>query len=293
MSQYLVMTDSTADFTPEQIKKLGIEVIPMEFLIDDKIYMNYPDGREITNTQFYQKMREGSMPTTTQITSQRFIEMFEPHLRNGKDLLYICFSSALSATFERSLTAIEELRKTYPEREIYSIDSRSPSMGEGILVIKALELLQEGASVREAAQWVEENRKYVRLWFTVNDLNHLKRGGRISATSALFGSMLGIKPVLRVNEKGELIPTEKIRGRKQSLEYIVKRMSESIIKPEVQTVYVLHGDCLQDAEFVASCIKQTIPTVKDVQIQYVGPVIGSHTGDGIMAVIYIGSERPD
>ena len=162
MSKYLVITDSTADFTPEQIEQLGIKVIPMEFLMDDKTYLNYPDGREMTNEQFYAAMRNGSMPTTTQITSARFVEIFEPHLKEETDLLYICFSSALSATYERSVTAVEELREKYPQRQIYTVDSRSPSMGEGLLVIHALEMLKNGASVKEAAQWAEENRKYVR-----------------------------------------------------------------------------------------------------------------------------------
>ena len=177
MSKYLVITDSTADFTPEQIEQLGIEVIPMEFLMEDKTYLNYPDGREMTNEQFYAAMRNGSMPTTTQITSARFVEIFEPHLKEETDLLYICFSSALSATYESAVTAVEGRREKYPQRQIYTVDSRSPSMGEGLLVIHALEMLKNGASVKEAAQWAEENRKYVRLWFTVNDLNHLKRGG--------------------------------------------------------------------------------------------------------------------
>ena len=291
MSKYLVITDSTADFTPEQIEQLGIEVIPMEFLMEDKTYLNYPDGREMTNEQFYAAMRNGSMPTTTQITSARFVEIFEPHLKEETDLLYICFSSALSATYERSVTAVEELREKYPQRQIYTVDSRSPSMGEGLLVIHALEMLKNGASVKEAAQWAEENRKYVRLWFTVNDLNHLKRGGRISAAAALFGGMLGIKPVLQVNENGELIPTEKIRGRKQSLDCIVNRMAETIINPEEQTVYIMHGDAMADAEYVADLIKKQIPNVKDIKIQFVGPIIGSHTGDGIMCVIYMGKDR--
>ncbi len=292
MSNYLVMTDSTADFTPQQIEQLGIAVIPMEFLIEEKTYLNYPDGREITNEQFYAAMRGGIMPTTTQITTARFIEAFEPHLKQGKDLLYICFSSALSATYERSVTAVEELRKLYPQHQIYTVDSRSPSMGEGLLVMQALHLLQNGANVQQAAKWVEDNRRYVRLWFTVNDLNHLKRGGRISSAAALVGGMLGIKPVLQVNNNGELIPTEKIRGRKQSLDCLVSRMAESIEKPQEQTVYIMHGDALEDAQYVASAIREQIPEVKEVQIQFVGPIIGSHTGDGIMCVIYMGKERP-
>ena len=292
MSNYVVITDSTADFTPEQIAHLGIEVIPMEFIMDDKTYLNYPDGREITNEQFYAAVRSGSMPTTSQINSARFTEIFEPHLKAGKDILYICFSSALSATYERSVTAVTELREQYPQRQIYTVDSRSPSMGEGLLVIHALHMLQNGATVKEAAVWAEENRKFVRLWFTVNDLNHLKRGGRISAAAALLGGMLGIKPVLQINEAGALIPAEKIRGRRQSLECIVDKMAESIVKPEEQTVYIMHGDALDDAEYTAKLVKEKIPAVNGIQIQFVGPIIGSHTGDGILCVIYMGTERP-
>ena len=291
MQPYLVITDSTSDLTPAQIEQLGVAVLPMEFLIGDQTYRNYPDGREMTNEQFYAAMRQGSMPTTTQITTTQFIDFFTPHLAAGKDLLYIAFSSALSATYERSVQAVEELRKQFPDRQIYTVDSRSPSMGEGILVMQALSALQNGATVQQAAQLVEQNRSRVRLWFTVNDLIHLKRGGRISAAAALFGGMLGIKPVLAVDEAGQLIPTDKIRGRKQSLECIIDKMAQSIEEPENQTVYIMHGDALQDAQYTAELIRQKLPTVKDIQIQFVGPIIGSHTGDGILCVIYQGAPR--
>lgn len=288
--RYRILTDSTGDLTPELVQELDLTVIPMEFTVDGKSYRNYPDGHEMSAKDFYDLLRAGKTSTTAQINSHEFTEWADPILQAGEDLLYIAFSSGLSGTCQSALLAKQELSEKYPDRKILVVDSLCASMGEGLLVYYAAKMQQEGKSIEEVYQWLQENKLHLCHWFTVDDLNHLKRGGRVSSAAALFGTMLGIKPVLHVDDAGHLIPVAKIRGRKQSLDALVAHMEETVTEPEKQVIFISHGDCLQDAQYVADKIREKWK-VKDIVLNEIGPVIGTHSGPGTVALFFLGSKR--
>lgn len=288
--RYRILTDSTGDLTPELVQELDLTVIPMEFTVDGKSYRNYPDGHEMSAKDFYDLLRAGKTSTTAQINSHEFTEWADPILQAGEDLLYIAFSSGLSGTCQSALLAKQELSEKYPDRKFLVVDSLCASMGEGLLVYYAAKMQQEGKSIDEVYQWLQENKLHLCHWFTVDDLNHLKRGGRVSSAAALFGTMLGIKPVLHVDDAGHLIPVAKIRGRKQSLDSLVAHMEETVTEPEKQVIFISHGDCLQDAKYVADKIREKWK-VKDIVLNEIGPVIGTHSGPGTVALFFLGSKR--
>lgn len=288
--RYRILTDSTGDLTPELVRELDLTVIPMEFTVDGKSYRNYPDGHEMSAKAFYDLLRSGKTSTTAQINSHEFTEWADPILQAGEDLLYIAFSSGLSGTCQSALLAKKELSEKYPDRKIYVVDSLCASMGEGLLVYYASKMQQEGKSIDEVYQWLQDNKLHLCHWFTVDDLNHLKRGGRVSSAAALFGTMLGIKPVLHVDDAGHLIPVAKIRGRKQSLDALVSHMEETVTEPENQVIFISHGDCQQDAQYVADKIRAKW-NVKDIVLNEIGPVIGTHSGPGTVALFFLGSKR--
>lgn len=288
--RYRILTDSTGDLTPELVQELDLTVIPMEFTVDGKSYRNYPDGHEMSAKDFYDLLRAGKTSTTAQINSHEFTEWADPILQAGEDLLYIAFSSGLSGTCQSALLAKQELSEKYPDRKFLVVDSLCASMGEGLLVYYAAKMQQEGKSIDEVYQWLQENKLHLCHWFTVDDLNHLKRGGRVSSAAALFGTMLGIKPVLHVDDAGHLIPVAKIRGRKQSLDSLVAHMEETVTEPEKQVIFISHGDCLQDAQYVADNIREKWK-VKDIVLNEIGPVIGTHSGPGTVALFFLGSKR--
>lgn len=290
MNPYKIITDSNTDLSPELIEQLGIYVIPMTFTMGNKLYHNYPDERDISNKEFYQLLREGQTAKTDQINSVTFQETFEPFLKEGLDLIYLAFSSGLSGTYNGARLTVEELKSKYPDRKILVVDTLAASMGEGLLVYHAAQLQKQGASIEGVAKWVEENRNRLAHWFTVDDLNHLKRGGRVSGAAALFGTMLGIKPVLHVDDEGHLIPMEKVRGRRQSLDALVKHMAAAVENPQDQVVFISHGDCLEDAEYVAQQVREKFK-VQDIAIHYIGPVIGSHSGPGTVALFFLGKNK--
>lgn len=287
---YRIITDSTGDLTPELVRELDLTVIPMEFTVDGKSYHNYPDGHEMSAKAFYDLLRSGKTSTTAQINSQEFVEWAVPMLQAGEDLLYIAFSSGLSGTCQSALLAKQELSEKYPDRKIYVADSLCASMGEGLLVYYAAKMQQEGKSIDEVYQWVQDNKLHLCHWFTVDDLNHLKRGGRVSPAAALFGTMLGIKPVLHVDDAGHLIPVAKIRGRRQSLDALVAHMEETVTNPENQVIFISHGDCLEDAQYVADKIRSKW-NVKNIVLNEIGPVIGTHSGPGTVALFFLGTKR--
>ncbi len=290
MRDYVIITDSTTDLTTELIKELDITVIPMEFNIDGKSYLNYSDERDISYKNFYDDLRNGKSSTTSLINSAAFTELFEPILKNGKDILYIAFSSGLSGTYNSSCIAAQTLSEEYPDSKIYIVDSLSASMGEGLLVYHAANKKNAGMDIDELRDWVEDNKLKLCHWFTVDDLHHLKRGGRLSSAAAIVGTMLSIKPVLHVDNEGHLIPVEKVRGRKLSITSLLKMMEKTVTKPEEQTIFISHGDCIEDAEYLAKLIKEKL-NVKDIKINYIGPVIGSHSGPGTVALFFLGTER--
>ena len=290
MNDYVILTDSTTDLTPEIIQSLGIGILPLSFNIDGREYHDSPDGRKLSAPDFYNLLRAGKMASTAQINLNHFLEIFESYLSQGRDVLYIAFSSALSGTCNSAMLAAQELAGKYPERKIMAVDSLSASMGEGLLVYYAVKEKQKGRSLTEVYDWVCANRLHLCHWFTVDDLNHLKRGGRVSATAALVGTVLGIKPILHVDDQGRLIPMGKTRGRRQSLIQLVDKMADTVEHPEGQMVFISHGDCLEDARFVESEVRRRLP-VGDTRINFVGPVIGAHSGPGTIALFFLGRTR--
>lgn len=290
MRDYCIITDSTCDLPENIVSELELQVIPMEFQIDGKIYHNYPDGREYDFHKFYDALRTGKTSTTSQVNYQVFMDTFSPILESGKDILYIAFSSGLSGTYNGSVIAAKDLMEKYPERKVVCVDSLAASVGEGLLVYEAARKRAEGLALEELAAWVENNRLKLCHWFTVDDLNHLKRGGRVSPAVAIIGTTLGIKPVLHVDDEGHLIPVSKVRGRRKSLDALVEHMVQTCEKPEGQTVFIGHGDALEDAEYVAKLVRQKFK-IKDIVINYIGPVIGSHSGPGTIALFFFGTHR--
>lgn len=290
MGTYRIVTDSTTDLTPELIQELDVQVIPLCYIMEGKTYHNIPGGGEMTDREFYAKLRAGSMSTTTQVNSEEFLRVFTPLLEAGQDVLYIGFSSGLSGTYQSAALAREELKQRFPGRRLEVFDSRCASMGEGLLVYHAAKLQQAGKSLDEVLSWLKENVLNLCHWFTVDDLNHLKRGGRVSTATALVGTMLGIKPVLHVDNEGHLIPVSKVRGRKQSLDALVRRMEDTALDPAGQMVFISHGDCLEDARYVERKIREKLG-VRQVELGFIGPVIGAHSGPGTVALFFLGKER--
>ena len=290
MGTYRIVTDSTTDLTPELIQELDVQVIPLCYIMEGKTYHNIPGGGEMTDREFYAKLRAGSMSTTTQVNSEEYLRVFTPLLEAGQDVLYIGFSSGLSGTYQSAALAREELKQRFPGRRLEVFDSRCASMGEGLLVYHAAKLQQAGKSLDEVLSWLKENVLNLCHWFTVDDLNHLKRGGRVSTATALVGTMLGIKPVLHVDNEGHLIPVSKVRGRKQSLDALVRRMEDTALDPAGQMVFISHGDCLEDARYVERQIREKLG-VRQVELGFIGPVIGAHSGPGTVALFFLGKER--
>lgn len=290
MCDYVILTDSSCDLSAELAEQLGVEVLPLTVEIEGKRYHNYLDGREIGFAEFYAKLRSGIPATTAAVNVGEFTDKMEPILQAGKDILIPAFSSGLSTTYNSAAIAAADLSERYPDRKIYVVDTLAASLGQGLLVYLAAQKKAAGASIEEVRDWLEENKLHLCHWFTVDDLNHLKRGGRVSATTALLGTMLSIKPVMHVDDEGHLINVGKARGRLASLKAMVDKMAETAIEPASQTVFISHGDCLEDAEKVAQMVRERFG-VKDVVINYVGPVIGAHSGPGTMALFFLASER--
>ncbi len=290
MASYVIVTDSSADLSAQMAEEAGVQVLPLRFTVEGQTYYNWPDNREMDPKVFYRMLREGEVATTAAVNISQYLDMLEPILQSGTDVLVLSFSSGLSATYDSSRLAAEELREKYPQRKIFAVDTLCASLGQGLLVWHAAQLKDQGKSIEEVRDWVEENKLHLCHQFTVDDLHFLKRGGRISATTAVVGTMLKIKPVLHVDDGGKLVNIGKARGRRASLKALVDRMEETAIDPAGQTVFISHGDCMEDAEYVAGLVKERMG-VQDVRINYVGPVIGAHSGPGTLALFHLGSRR--
>lgn len=290
MSDFVIITDSSCDLPAHVVEELGVHVVPLSFLLEDKSYYNYPDNRDMSPEEFYEKVRGGSMPTTNAVNIGQATEAMELYLNQGKDVLVLGFDSALSTTYNSFAIAADDLKRHHKERKIYAVDTLSASVGQGLLVWHAAQMAKEGRSIEETRDWVEANKLHVCHWVTVNDLFHLKRGGRVSAATAVMGSMLQIKPVLIVDEEGKLATVAKARGRKAALTALVDKVAETAINPEEQTMFISHSACLEDAQFVADQIRERCG-VKEVILSDIGPVIGSHTGVGCIAMCFLGTKR--
>jgi len=289
MRDYIIMTDSSCDLPAELAAKFEIPVLPLSTEIDGTSYLNYLDGSGVDVKWFYDQLREKKHATTSAANMQGFLSVMEPILQDGHDLLYLGFSSGLSSTYHAGTMAAEELAAKYPERKIYTVDTLAASMGQGLLVyLTALER-EKGATIEQARDFAEETKLHLCHWFTVDDLFHLKRGGRVSATAAVVGSMLGIKPVLHVDNEGHLINMEKARGRRASLASLAKKAEATGINLKDQIVFISHGDCIEDVELLKEHVYAL--GVREIVVSYVGPVIGAHSGPGTVALFFLGTER--
>ena len=290
MSDYKITTDSTTDITPELVDELELHVIPMIFTVDGKDYRNTPDNKDLDPHEFYEMLRNGKQSLTTQINGETFKDEVRPFLDNGLDVLHLFFSSSLSSTYNSIRLAAEDLLEEYPDRKIIIVDTLAASMGEGLIVYHAGVLRKQGKSIDEVAAWVEENKLKLAHWFTVDDLNFLKRGGRLSGAAAFFGTVLNIKPVLHIDDEGHLIPIDKIRGRRKSLECLVDHMAKTAVNPSEQVIFISHGDALEDAQYVEKLVRERFG-VKTVYMNHIGPVIGSHSGPGTVALFFLAEKR--
>lgn len=292
MSQpnYVIVTDVTADFPVDLAQKLNIDIIPMEFMIDGVAYHHYYDAREMSMKEFYQLEKQGKMPTTTQINQETYRKTFTPILKEGKDVLYICFSSGLSSTWQGSCLAARELEEKFPGRRVVSVDSRCASGGEGLMVLYAVRMREAGASMEEIVSWIEDNRDRMCHWVLVDDLKHLHRGGRLPAVAAVAGMALGIKPLIRVTEEGKLEPIGKVRGRKKGIETLMKKIEETCPDPENSIIWVVHTDCEEEAKEFCQDVENTFHP-KEMYLSEIGPIIGAHTGPNVLAVVFLGTHK--
>lgn len=290
MNNYVLFTDSTCDLPNKLAEQLDIRVVPMEFLIDNRVYHHYLDGREMSMKEFYDGLRNGSMPTTTQINQTVYFELFEPVLAEGKDILYLCFSSGLSGTYQSSRLAVQELSELYPNRKIYTVDTRCASVGEGAIVYETAQKMAEGFSIEELRDYAESIRLRVNHWFTVDDLFHLHRGGRVSAVTAIAGTALGIKPILTVSAEGKLETSSKVRGRKKAMETMCGHLVENLGAIQNPVLFIGHSDCADDARELEKLVRSKVKA-KKIYIADIGPIIGTHVGPGMLALAFLGEHR--
>jgi len=284
---YRIITDNCCDFPAEMYEELNLSVVPLVVRFQGKEVSQYS---EKWLKKMYAGLREGEDATTAAANPTGWAEILEPVLAAGEDALVLAFSSGLSTTYQSAVIAASELGEKYPDRKIRVIDTLSASLGQGLLVWYACKKRDEGMGFEELADWCEDNKLHLCHWFTVEDLMFLKRGGRVSAATALVGTMLQIKPVLHVDDEGHLINVAKARGRKASLDALAKKVGETGLAGENDTVFISHGDCIEDVQYLESVLKEKYG-VKNVFAYYVGAVIGSHAGPGTVALFFLGSKR--
>lgn len=289
-ADYVLFTDSCSDLSPQLIKEMELQVIPLSVDLEGKTYFNYPDEREISFVKFYEYLRNKVVAKTSMVGIGQFLEAFEPVLREGKDLLYIGFSSALSGTYNSAHLAARELQNTYPDRKILTIDSKAASMGLGLLVYYAYLGKKDGKTISQLSAYIESIKLRITHLFTVDDLGTLMRGGRLSATSHMLGTLLKVKPILHVSNEGKLVPIYKIRGRKHSLKRMIELTEEYIDSSFEQVVFISHGDCIEEAKEIGDELLKTLK-IKEIVYNYVGPVIGAHSGPGTIAIFFQGFKR--
>ena len=287
---YTIVTDSSANLPSALIEQYKIRVLPLTYRLKNVEHLSYIPNQPIDMPSFYNNLRNGETITTSCVSVDAFIKVFTELLTNNNDVLYIGLSSALSGTFQSASIAVADLKPQFPNRTILAVDSLAASLGQGLLITHAARKKEQGESIHQVYQWLIDNRLYLCHWFTVDDLFHLKRGGRISSATAVVGSLLNIKPILHVDNSGRLVPVSKVRGRKKSLNELVRYMEETAINPETQTIYISHGDCEEDARYVAELVQKKFGC-KDILIDFVEPVIGAHSGPGTVALFFLGQHR--
>lgn len=289
MRDFVITTDNMADFPDSYLEEHSLKIMSLSYMLEGN---TYSENNRLPVKEFYDKMRNGAMPTTSQVNPEEAKEVFEEILKKGHDILHIAFSSGLSGSYNSARIAAEELIEEGCEGRIVVIDSLCASLGEGLLIHKALELREAGKTLDEVSEWVHNNLLHICHNFTVDDLNHLYRGGRVSKTAAVLGTMINIKPILHVDDEGKLIPIDKVRGRKKSLVTLVNCMEKQMgaYKDQNDIVFISHGDCEEDAQFVADQIKERFG-ITSFLINYIGPTIGAHSGPGTVALFYMGEKR--
>lgn len=287
MCTYKIITDSCCDFPVEMYRQLDVDYVPLSLDFRGQVTL---DRNDDSLKDLYDGMRAGEAAKTSAANPDTWAGVMEPHLEKGLDVLVLAFSSGLSTTYQSAVIASQELMEKYPDRTIRVVDTLSASLGQGLLVWHVCQQRDKGATLEEAAQWAEDNKQNICQWFTVDDLMHLKRGGRVSAATAMVGTMLQIKPVLHVDAEGHLANVSKARGRKASIEALAKKVSELGAGYDNSTVFLSHGDCREEAELLVSILKEK-HGVKEVFISYVGSVIGSHAGPGTLALFFLGDHR--
>lgn len=287
MRDYVITVNSTVDLPKEWLEERKVPVIPLKYTIDNE---TYTDMEGLSSKEFFEKLRDGKMATTSQINPEEARAQLEPFLKEGKDVLHLGFSSGLSGTYNSMRIAGEELKEEYPEAKIIIIDTLCACLGEGLLLYKALQLKEVGKTIEDTAKWVEENKLHICHNVTVDDLFHLHRGGRISKASAVLGSVVQIKPIIHMDENGKLQVIGKERGHKKSLNKIVDMAVEQIKGWDNDIAMITHGDCQEDAEYVAKLVRERLG-IENILINNIGTVIGSHTGPGVVAVFVMGNKR--
>ena len=286
MREFIITTDSNSDMDPVYLADNEVGVIPHYYTVEEEVY---GDGRELSNQEFYDAMRAGKKTTTMASNPAVILERFEAYAKQGKDILHISFSSELSCAYNNIVNCANEILESYPEMKIIVIDTLSASLGEGIMIRKAIEMKREGKTLEETADWIREYCPYINVQFTVDNLDYLYRGGRLSKSSALLGTVINIKPILYVNKEGKLVALSKVRGRKKSLTTLVDNMEERLGEFRDKQIFVgvVHGDCEEDAKYIANMITERFGYT-DIVIRPIGPSIGAHSGPGTIGIVFMG-----
>lgn len=285
---FQIITDSCCDFTDMQYQSMNVACVPLSVMWDGQCHDHF--SNEAALKDFYQQMREGLIATTSALNPDNWAKVMEPFLKEGKNLLVLAVSSGISTTYQSAMIAASELKESYPERIIQVVDSLSGSLGEGLLLWYACRLRDAGESLSYVADWLRDHCGRVCHWVTVNDLSHLKRSGRLSSAGAFVGTMLDIKPIIKVTEEGKLVSDGKVRGRRASIRMLAQKFAQFRSVRDEDVVTIAHGDCLEDAQALASILKQEYG-VKQILMGYVGPILGAHTGPGVLGLFHLGKER--
>ncbi|MBS3985595.1 MAG: DegV family protein [Selenomonadales bacterium] len=285
----IIITDSTCDLASEYLRRNRVPTIPFHFTLKGQEYTD-DCGRALPYQKFYDELRKGAMATTAQVTPFVYEDYFRRYIAEGHSIIYVGFSSALSGSYGGAVLARNEILRDHPGADISVLDTKSATVGQGLLVRYACEMLEQGRSKEDIVAWIEANKQRINTWFTVDSLEHLRRGGRLSATSASLGAVLSIKPILTIDKGGRLALATKVRGRQKAICGLMTELKDRIVNPEEQTILISHGDCLEDAERLKSLVMGEL-RVKEVLISYLGPVIGAHTGPGLLCLAFMGRER--
>ena len=290
MKPYCIITDATADLSPEVALINEITILPMTVTFQGSETVYSTEDEEFMRSDFYQKLRNGEVAVTSQINMFQYVRIFSKILEQGTDILYIAFSSGMSGSYLAAINARDEVSPRWPKNKIVIVDSLAASSGEGLLAVSAAKLMKAGRTLEEVAAWVEQNKHCLNAWVTVDDLMYLKRSGRITTTEAFLGSVLGVKPIIHVNSEGKLVPVKKVRGRKQALKTLLESMAGFAPGYESQNIYISHGDCLEEAKVLAEMIQERYKP-RSVELFSIGPVVGSHSGPGTIALFFYANHK--